>query len=112
MCHVEMALCCCNRSTFQSASISIRRCCSHHSIFRYDSESLTERLRQFSTATDSNRFNMSFGDYRKLKKDLKIRRRIAGIPMAFLGLGASSAMNVYLNPKMFEMTPEEVQPIL
>lgn len=55
---------------------------------------------------------MSFEDYRKLKKSLKMRARIAGIPTALLGTTLSSAIAVYLNPRMFEMTPEEVQLVL
>ena len=55
---------------------------------------------------------MSFEDYRKLRKALKSRSRVAGIPLAFISMGVSSLINVQMNPEMFEMTPEEVQPIL
>lgn len=57
-------------------------------------------------------FTMSFEEYRKLKKSLKLRTRLAGIPMAFVGTTISSAVHIHFNPRMFEMTPEEVQPIL
>ena len=55
---------------------------------------------------------MPFEEYRKLKKALKMRARIAGLPTAVVGVMASSFVNVHFNPRMFEMTPEEVQPIL
>lgn len=65
-----------------------------------------------NTAATDKTFNMPFAEYRKLKKTLKMRTRIAGIPMAFAGIGISSAVSIQLNPRMFEMTPEEIQPIL
>ena len=55
---------------------------------------------------------LAFEEYRKLRKSLKMRGRLAGIPMGFLGMGISSFVNVQFNPNMFNMTPEEVQPIL
>jgi len=69
--------------------------------------------RPYATATDpvSERM-MPFEKYRKLKKALKWRARIAGIPMAFLGIAASSYVNVRINPDMFVMSPEEIKPIL
>jgi hypothetical protein len=62
--------------------------------------------------TPPEKFSMSFSEYRTLKKSMKMRSKIAGIPMGFFGIGLSSAVNVHLNPHMFEMTPEEVEPIL
>lgn len=58
------------------------------------------------------KFTIPFTEYRKLKKSLKMRSRVAGIPMGFVGISISSAVNIQLNPRMFEMTPEEIQPIL
>ena len=55
---------------------------------------------------------MPFEEYRKLRKALKWRARIAGIPMGLLGIAASSFVNVHFNPRMFEMSPEEIKPIL
>ena len=60
----------------------------------------------------SSQADISFEDYRKLRKTLKSRSRVAGIPLAFISMGVSSLINVQMNPGMFEMTPEEVQPIL
>lgn len=58
------------------------------------------------------KFTIPFAEYRKLKKSLKMRSRVAGIPMGFIGICISSAVNIQLNPRMFEMTPEEIHPIL
>ena len=55
---------------------------------------------------------MPFPEYRKLRKSLKWQTRICGIPFALAGMAVSATINVYLNPGMFEMTPEEVTPIL
>ena len=86
-------------------------------------EFLRERSRQYTTdaasgdTTDTNTRDttepkMTFEEYRKLKKSLKMRRRVAGIPMGLGAVVLSSAISVQLNPRMFEMTPEEIQPIL
>ena len=78
----------------------------------------SQSMRQFSSATSSQLEDdrghrmMPFEEYRKLKKSLKIRARIAGLPTAVVGMMASSFINVHFNPRMFEMAPEEVQPIL
>ena len=61
---------------------------------------------------NDKRTKMSFEEYRKMKKSIKLRTRIAGLPMALAGTSLSSAVWVYMNPRMFEMTPEEIQPIL
>eukprot|EP00731_Ephydatia_muelleri_P030710 Em0022g224a len=55
---------------------------------------------------------MPFQQYRKLKQTLKVKARLAGIPAGLLGMTTSSAVNISLNPRMFEMTPEEIKPIL
>lgn len=55
---------------------------------------------------------LTFEEYRKLRKSLKMRGRVAGLPMALLGMGISSFVNVQYNPDMFNMAPEDVQPIL
>lgn len=73
----------------------------------------TPSLRSYSTSSDGSGEKMTFEEYRKLRKSLKVRTRVAGLPMAFLGMGISSFVNVhYVTPNMFEMTPEEVKPIL
>lgn len=61
---------------------------------------------------NSSSNQMTFEEYRKLRKSLRTKGRISGIPMAFIGMAASSAVNMQLNPQMFDMTPEEIQPIL
>lgn len=68
--------------------------------------------RQSSTDAASKERMMQFQQYRKLKQSLKMKGRLAGIPAGLLGMTTSSAVNISLNPRMFEMTPEEVKPIL
>ena len=76
--------------------------------------SFTQSLRVYSSsASDGGSEKLTFEEYRKLRKSLKTRGRVAGLPMAFFGMGISSFVNVhYITPNMFELTPEEVQPIL
>ena len=72
-------------------------------------------LRTFADSPDtgsSAEKMMPFEEYRKLKKSHKTKARLWGIPFAFGGMTASSIINVMLTPNMFEMTPEEIQPIL
>ena len=64
-----------------------------------------------SSAVESDRM-MPFEEYRKLKKTIKNRARIWGVPFAFTGMSISSAINVMMFPNMFEMAPEDIQPIL
>ena len=88
----------------------LMQCCSSQ-------KSNGERLRGYSTQTtevqsQDDKFTISFEEYRQLRKSMKMRTRLAGLPMAFVGMGISSAVHVTLNPRMFEMTPEEIEPIL
>ena len=85
-----------NSLSLQSRSIS------HHTATAISSRPYTSQAEN----------EMNFEEYRKLRKTLKMRTRLAGIPLAFVGMGISSFVNVQLNPGMFEMQPEEVQPIL
>ena len=55
---------------------------------------------------------MTFEEYRKTRRALKVRARVSGIPLAFVGMATSSAAHLHYNPRLLEMTPEEVQPIL
>ena len=57
---------------------------------------------------------MPFEEYRKLKKRLKNRARLAGIPMALFGTTVSSAINIHFNPQMLDFQNPEVEltPIL
>lgn len=99
---------------------SLVRCTTQSSGHRGSTEAprTLERLgiRKYSDSSanqdDDKKIKMSFEEYRKMKKSIKTRTRIAGLPMALVGTSLSSAISVYLNPHMFEMTPEEVQPIL
>jgi len=72
-------------------------------------------MRTFSNSPDtisSAEKMMPFEEYRKLKKSQKMKARLWGVPFAFGGMMTSSIINVMLTPNMFEMTPEEIQPIL
>ena len=88
-----------NSLSLQSRSIS------HHTATAISS-------RPYTSQAENDKKQMNFEEYRKLRKTLKMRARLAGIPLAFVGMGMSSFVNVQLNPGMFEMQPEEVQPIL
>lgn len=70
------------------------------------------RLRPFSS--DPTERMMPFEEYRKLRKRLKIRARLAGVPMALVGTSLSSAISIHFNPQMLEFQNPEVEltPIL
>ena len=71
------------------------------------------RVYSSSAGEGSDSEKMTFEEYRKLRKSLRTRGRVAGLPVAFFGMGISSFVNVhYITPNMFDMTPEEIQPIL
>lgn len=57
-------------------------------------------------------FNLSFDEYQKLKRSIRTKQRIAGIPFAFCGMTAASLTMAYMYPDMFDATPENVQLIL
>jgi len=65
-----------------------------------------------SNAVSSVGNSMTFEEYRNLRKTLKTRSRIAGVPLACVGISISSFVCIQMNPRMFEMTPEEMKPIL
>ena len=95
-----------NMTPGRSSHLSSNPSCSTHLL------PLTSLYSSQSTDSSISYKNISFEEYRKLRKALKLRARIAGVPLAFISMGISSLVNVYLNPRMFEMTPEEVKPIL
>ena len=57
-------------------------------------------------------FEISFGEYIKLKNSVRTKQRVAGMPFALLGLGTSSVVSAYMFPEMFDATPENVQLIM
>ena len=69
-------------------------------------------LRPYSN--DSSERMMPFEEYRKIRKRLKIRARLAGLPMALVGTSLSSAISIHFNPQMLEFQNPEVEltPIL
>ena len=58
------------------------------------------------------RFELSFDEYQKLRKQLRTRQRLAGLPIGFSALFTSSFTSAYMFPNMFDATPEQIQPIL
>ena len=69
--------------------------------------------RSYSNGSSEQKQTLTFEEYRKLRRSLKWRSRISGIPMAFLAMAASSAINIHMNPYMFDPPPEmEIQTIL
>lgn len=68
--------------------------------------------RCYSTSVRQPSVTMTFEEYRKTRKSLKVKARVAAVPVAFSGIAVSSAIHLHFNPRLFEMTPEEVQPIL
>ena len=84
----------------------------NHAACVFPSPSLSLRFYSSSSGGDGGE-KLTFEEYRKLRKSLKMHSRVAGLPMAFVGMGISSFVNVhFVTPNMFDMTPEEVQPIL
>ena len=97
--------------------VSLSPCKTNHAQACVEFVSPALSLRVYSSSADEGARGgsekMTFEEYRKLRKSLKTRGRVAGLPMAFLGMGISSFVNVhYVTPNMFDMTPEEIQPIL
>ena len=70
-------------------------------------------VRRAYSASDERRM-MPFEEYRKLRRRLKFRSRLAGIPAAVVGVTLSSAVNVHFHPQMLEFQNPEVEltPIL
>ena len=75
--------------------------------------SLLRTLYRAYSADDQRRM-MPFVQYRKLRKRLKFRSRLAGLPAALFGVTVSSAVNVHFHPEMLEFQNPEVDmaPIL
>ena len=64
------------------------------------------------TRIKPQQFELSFGEYIKLKNSVRTRQRVSGMPFALLGLGTSSVVSAYMFPEMFDATPENVQLIM
>ena len=58
------------------------------------------------------RFQLSFEEFQKLRRKLRTRQRLAGLPVGVTALLTSSVVSAYMFPNMFDATPEQVQPIL
>lgn len=58
------------------------------------------------------RFSLSFEEYQKLKRELRTKQRVAGIPFGFGAITTCSFAMAYLHPDMFDATPESVTLIM
>lgn len=58
------------------------------------------------------RFQMSFEEFQKLRRKLRTRQRLAGLPIGMTALLTSSVVSAYMLPNMFDATPEQIEPIL
>lgn len=56
--------------------------------------------------------SINFSEYQKLKRSLRTRQRVAGVPFALSGIGISSVTSAYMFPDMFDATPDNVQLIM
>lgn len=58
------------------------------------------------------RFQLSFEEFQKLRRKLRTRQRLAGLPIGMTALLTSSVVSAYMFPNMFDATPEQIEPIL
>ena len=58
------------------------------------------------------KFEISFEEFQKLRRKLRTRQRLAGLPIGMTALLTSSVASAYLFPNMFDATPEQIEPIL
>lgn len=94
----------CGRLLFASLEVDLlRRCGVPALVFPKRPYSLREEQRM-----------IPFEEYRKLRRRVKTRSRLAGIPVAFMGVTVSSAFNVHVYPQMLEFQNPDVElaPIL
>ena len=75
-----------------------------------ENEKLAEQPRV--KRSQPRQFELTFEEYQKLRRKVRTTQRIAGLPVGALGLLTSSAVSAYLNPNMFDATPEQIQPIM
>jgi len=65
-----------------------------------------------STPVQNKQFALSFDEYQTLKKSLRNKQRVAGVPFAFAAITGSSMTMAYMYPDMFDATPESVQLVM
>lgn len=66
-----------------------------------------------ATATVKNQqFALSFDEYQTLKRSLRTKQRVAGVPFGFAAISGCSMTMAYLKPDMFDATPESVQLVM
>lgn len=57
-------------------------------------------------------FTLSFDEFQNLKRSLRTKQRVAGIPFGFAAISGCSMTMAYLKPDMFDATPESVQLVM
>lgn len=88
--------------------VSIRPLCSSTSAENPSNSQSSDNLKVES----NKKLDLSFEEYQKLKRKIRSRQRIAGLPIAAVALMTSSAVSAYLNPNMFDAPPDQIQPIM
>ncbi|EDO40484.1 predicted protein [Nematostella vectensis] len=77
-----------------------------------DSESTSRDAGAKKAGESPKQFTLGFEEFQKLKRKVRARQRVAGLPVAAVALMTSSAVSAYLNPNMFDAPPDQIQPIL
>nr|XP_058955108.1 uncharacterized protein LOC131782395 [Pocillopora verrucosa] len=58
------------------------------------------------------RFQLSFEEFQQLRRKLRTKQKLAGLPIGVTFLLASSTITAYMFPNIFDATPEQIEPIL
>ena len=67
----------------------------------------------FKSSSSTEKYTkLTFDEYQNLKRSLRTKQRLSGIPFGFTGLAISSMATAYLVPDMFDATPDNVQLIM
>ena len=73
---------------------------------------LTLNSNNDDSTTKKQKFALSFDEYQKLKRSLRTKQRVAGVPFGFAAISGCSMIMAYLKPDMFDATPESVQLVM
>ena len=58
------------------------------------------------------RFQLSFEEFQQLRRKLRTKQKLAGLPIGVTFLLASSTITAYMFPNIFDATLEQIEPIL
>lgn len=58
------------------------------------------------------RFQLSFEEFQKLRRKLRTKQKLAGLPFGVTFLLTSCTATAYMFPNIFDATPEQIEPIL